>query len=903
MDFSEIVLHLIVVLVAAKVASEGAERIGIPAVVGEILAGILIGPSLLGLVGRDDEVLRTLGEIGVILLLLDVGLEMDIGELRKVGRASLMVAIIGVVVPMATGIFAMRLLGESANTALFVGAALTATSVGITARVFGDLRALATSEARIVLGAAVADDVMGLMVLTVVVRLVTDGSVSAMSVIEIIGVAAAFLVVGGGAGLRLAPALFRAVNRLARSSGTLVVLALAFTLAFAELADKAKLAPIIGAFLAGLALGRTDSSERIRSELAPLGHVLIPIFFLQIGIDAEIGAFGRRTVLLDAAILLVVAVVGKIVAAAGARSSEGDRLLIGLGMLPRGEVGLIFATIGLTNGVLGDDLYASLLLVVLATTLMTPPLLKARSRTVLLRLRDAIRARGGGRAEPIPVELFGTIRLPGPVDDSDALELALRAALLASSATVDAELMAWISGLPEDVATGWDRNQLDLLVDVMERGDARSWRFLEASGTLDRALPELAQAVLRRRNDPMEFDLNGAYRFPTLEALRVFDGSDPAIEEARRLDHPKRLLIAALLIDAFDLEADPAARARSFVERIGLDAVDRAAIVAMVEDRHLLWAAARRSGALTEDNVRQLAAHLVSPERVRATYVLAVLRDAGRKRWERARLTELHGLIQDTLAREAPDPGTRDLLEQRRTEVARLLGADDRAVARVISAPARFLLVGEPAEVSRQLTSIDPLPAKRQLRVRVEPSRQGGSWLVEVVVRDRPGILAGTARVLASRRLDVASAQVATWPDGAVLEVFEVRGATAPDADGLAADIDRVVAGFDGAAPLPDVTFRFDHRASPWHSVCEIDAAERPGLLAAVAEILRAAGVTVRAASARTHDGRAYDIFEITSPDGHKLDTAAERRIRSFARSGASVEQRRFRPPTAVART
>ena len=139
-----------------------------PPVVGEILAGLIIGPSMLGFVGEGDEVLRALGELGVILLLLDVGLEMDLGELRKVGRSSLSVATIGVVAPMVTGIIAMRLMGEDGNTALFVGAALTATSVGITARVFGDLRALATSEARIVLGAAVADDVMGLVVLTVV---------------------------------------------------------------------------------------------------------------------------------------------------------------------------------------------------------------------------------------------------------------------------------------------------------------------------------------------------------------------------------------------------------------------------------------------------------------------------------------------------------------------------------------------------------------------------------------------------------------------------------------------------------------------------------------------------------------------------------------------------------------
>ena len=278
MDISRILLDILIALVVAKLAAEGSERIGVPAVVGEIVAGILIGPSVLGWVGRDDEVLRALGEIGVILLLLDVGLEMDFGELRKVGRSAFTVATVGVIVPMALGIVAMEAIGAEFKTALFVGAALTATSVGITARVFGDLRALATTEARIVLGAAVADDVMGLVVLTVVVRLVTEGSVSVISILGIVGLAVAFLVVSGGGGMRLAPPLFRGVSRFSRGGGTLVAIAFAFTLAFAELAHAAKLAPIVGAFVAGLALTRSDQAERIRGELAPVGHLFIPIF-------------------------------------------------------------------------------------------------------------------------------------------------------------------------------------------------------------------------------------------------------------------------------------------------------------------------------------------------------------------------------------------------------------------------------------------------------------------------------------------------------------------------------------------------------------------------------------------------------------------------------------------------
>ena len=333
MDVTGVLLDILVVLIAAKVAAEIAERVNIPAVVGEIVAGVIVGPSVLALV-EPNETLAVLGELGVILLLLAVGMEMDLGELGAVGRASMSVAVVGVVLPMAGGYAVASALGHGSNQSLFIGAALAATSVGITARVFSDLRALATVEARTVLGAAVADDVLGLVILTVVVRLVSEGSVSVLDVAGILLVAVAFLVITAALGSRLAPALFQFLDRHARSAGTLVALALAFTLAIAELADAAQLAPIVGAFVAGLALSGSSSAERIQRELAPVGHLFIPVFFLQIGIDADVESFVRPEVLKIAGSLLVVAIVGKILAAVGAYGSPGDKRLIGLGMLP-----------------------------------------------------------------------------------------------------------------------------------------------------------------------------------------------------------------------------------------------------------------------------------------------------------------------------------------------------------------------------------------------------------------------------------------------------------------------------------------------------------------------------------------------------------------------------------------
>ncbi|MDQ6852855.1 MAG: cation:proton antiporter, partial [Actinomycetota bacterium] len=377
MSVTGVLLDILIVLVAAKVAAEVAERIGFPPVVAEILAGVAIGPSALDLVGTE-QTLRVLGEIGVILLLLQVGMGMNLTELGAVGRASVAVAVIGVALPMAGGFGVSELFGYDANTALFLGAALAATSVGITARVFSDLRALASVEARTVLGAAVADDVLGLVILTVVVRIVSEGSVSFLSVLGILAIALAFLVATTAVGSRAAPPLFQFLNRYARSTGTVVALALAFTLAFAELADAAQLAPIVGAFVAGLSLSRSSASERITRELAPVGHLFIPVFFLQIGIDTDVGAFIDPTVIAIAAALFAVAVAGKIAAAVGVFGSPGDKSLIGLGMIPRGEVGLIFATIGLRESILNGDQYAALLLVVLSTTLLAPPLLRWR---------------------------------------------------------------------------------------------------------------------------------------------------------------------------------------------------------------------------------------------------------------------------------------------------------------------------------------------------------------------------------------------------------------------------------------------------------------------------------------------------------------------------------------------
>jgi len=251
---------------------------------------------------------------------------------------------------------------------------------GISARVFADARRLATVEARTVLGASVVDDVVGLLTLTVVARLVTGAGVSLPAVGGTVALAVGYLVVAGFVGVRLAVPLFRAVERLARSPGTPLALALAFSLALAALADAAGLAPLIGAFVAGLALARTDESDRVRRDLTPLGHVLVPVFFLRVGVDVDLGAAVRPDALGLAAVLLGAAVAAKVLCAGFAVGSRADRLSLAWGMVPRGEVGLVFAALGLREGILDSKRYGALLVTILVTDLVGPLLLRRRLR-------------------------------------------------------------------------------------------------------------------------------------------------------------------------------------------------------------------------------------------------------------------------------------------------------------------------------------------------------------------------------------------------------------------------------------------------------------------------------------------------------------------------------------------
>lgn len=409
-------LFIAVLLIAAKMSGM-VERLGQPAVLGELLMGVLLGNlALLGIAIFEpiklDPVIVFLAELGVVILLFQIGLESNIKDMTKVGWPAVAVAIAGVVLPFVLGAYLVGpflMPGLDPNTYLFLGAALTATSVGITARVFKDLGKLKIKESQIVLGAAVIDDVLGLIILAVVSAIVVAGSVTA-GVVGII-ILKAILFLGGAMllGQLLAIHISNFFSKIHTGAGMKFAVAFSFGLGMAYLANFLGLAPIIGAFAGGLILdevvfkrfrrpefcedldevyGQVDDKTKkkideikhhyehrhVEDLLEPIGQVFVPIFFVFTGMMVDLTTFADKTIILTALGLTVAAIVGKV--AAGFLAGKGNnKLIIGFGMVPRGEVGLIFATIGLGLGVITDGVFSVVIIMVILTTLLTPPIL------------------------------------------------------------------------------------------------------------------------------------------------------------------------------------------------------------------------------------------------------------------------------------------------------------------------------------------------------------------------------------------------------------------------------------------------------------------------------------------------------------------------------------------------
>jgi Kef-type K+ transport system membrane component KefB len=383
-------LSIAVILVVAKLGGDLASRARQPAVLGELLGGLLLGSIPLPLFAhlRTDPDVDLLARLGVLVLLFEVGLEATVRDVARVGAAAAAVALLGTVGTLGAGWGAATLVQPHASVPLhlFLAASLTATSIGIGARVLQDLGASRTREAHTILGASVIDDVLGLVVLAIASGAVKQsgaGTVSPWSVVVLLLKTFGFLLGAIVLGVKASPALFRLTARL-RGGGALVATGLSLCFVLAWAADLVGLSPIVGAFTAGLILEESHSARFVErgepslsERMEPISSWLVPIFFVLVGMRADLRAMADGGSLLLVGALLVAAIVGKLACALGAPRGT-DRLAIALGMMPRGEVSLVFANLGLSLHLLDLRLYAAIVTVVIATTLVTPPTLRAR---------------------------------------------------------------------------------------------------------------------------------------------------------------------------------------------------------------------------------------------------------------------------------------------------------------------------------------------------------------------------------------------------------------------------------------------------------------------------------------------------------------------------------------------
>lgn len=382
-----VLLALSLIFIGAKLGAIAAHKLGQPSVLGELVAGIIMGNiGLLGLNFFDfikhDHVIEIFSGLGVIILLFEVGLESNIREMAAVGIKSLSVAVVGVITPFVLGYYLSGILIPNLDEIhkIFVGAILTATSVGITARVFKDLNFLKSEESRIVLGAAVIDDILGLLILAIVSGLAVSGSIEVESLVQISVKAFGFLFLALLAGMLLAQRTIRLLSYF-KIPGMILISALVICFLGAYFADMAGLATIVGAFSMGLVLEELhfkpfDSKYEVLEVIKPVSMFFVPVFFLLTGMKVDLSVFLDPKIIIAALLISAVAILGKLICGwSFVSKNKLNRALIGIGMVPRGEVGLIFAMVGKSIGVVDDNLYAVTVIMVILTTLIPPPIL------------------------------------------------------------------------------------------------------------------------------------------------------------------------------------------------------------------------------------------------------------------------------------------------------------------------------------------------------------------------------------------------------------------------------------------------------------------------------------------------------------------------------------------------
>lgn len=713
LDFDTLLMLFALIVGAALAVAPLSRRLNVPVVVLQILVGVVLGPTLFDVVritgSSEGEILHTFGEIGALLLLFEVGLEIDIDSLARVGASATRVAIAGVVVPIAGAIAVTSIWGISSSSGLMIAGSLAATSVGITARVFTELHVLDSVEARVVLSAAVIDDVLGILVLGIAVPIATGdgvGSELALTMLEALG----FLLVAAAA-ILLAPRFMQRVRWKPTGGETPFLIAMIVMMVVSALAGVSKLTPIIGAVAAGVLCGASPARAAIHERTRVVGTLLIPVFFVGIGATADLKVMGSWNVLGLGAALVAVGVVGKV--SAGFVLSGVDRLAVGLGMVPRGEVGLIFASIGLTVGALSNDQYAAVLLAVMATTLIAPPLLR-------MRLARGAQAEGVGETVGIGDILDAASRIVrGERPGSDTTARLRRGSIASHS---------------------WHAHERSLFVDLLRTRSTLVVRFLDSVAFWERCVPEAVPAPQQHRWDDFQFDPDFASWFPVVDRVMMADpNADPSV-----------VLAAAI----WDLGVDQVSRDR-IAESMGVAETVGPICQAAGAVNDAMW----HGLGIDERTVTRLS-RMVTADRLEEVMDLTrAISDLDEEYADR--LNELQRLLE----REASHaPTARRLVEAAFDEAA------EAVLARLATCPEDLLVSVEPEELAAAIATIDPVPGPGRVRVQ----QLGQSGHVAVVCRSVPGVGARTAAALSECALDIRHAVVGTWGDRAWLGIFAV---------------------------------------------------------------------------------------------------------------------------------
>lgn len=410
-----VLLSLVIIYFASKLGGEICSRINLPPVLGELVGGVLIGISAFRLLvfpeggslaedsliisllqntaglspesassvfAAQSEVITLLSELGVIILLFEIGLESDLKELIRVGPIAAVVAVVGVVAPFVAGTLGLvYIFNTPVIPAIFAGAALTATSIGITAKVLAELGQLSSEEGQIIIGAAVLDDILGIVVLAVVASLVKTGEIEVSNIIYLVISAAVFLIGSILLGRLVSPLLVGLVNAM-KTRGQVLITGLVFAFSLSYIATAIHLEGILGAFAAGLILAETEKRKELEEQVIPVADILVPVFFVCVGAKTDLSVLNpavptNREGLIIATFLIVVAILGKVITGFVVFGNPDlNKLAIGVGMIPRGEVGLVFAGVGSASGALSEATEAAIIVMVISTTFIAPPLLR-----------------------------------------------------------------------------------------------------------------------------------------------------------------------------------------------------------------------------------------------------------------------------------------------------------------------------------------------------------------------------------------------------------------------------------------------------------------------------------------------------------------------------------------------